>query len=590
MPSVFNFMPCNGNFAGIPSSHHSVNEDDANLAKMHPALVQNWAMAQIDDCMQRIRYLKIAYNAAAPLHRTLPAEVLMEIFGRLEPHTRAGKGTAYLHVCRLWRTLVLRTAEFWVHALRRKHNLDNAGDRCLFDMAVAAVAGTRRPVSVTLHGLPPPALQSLSAHAPRLTALAVTVGTNDMSGLRTLLEGSVPLLESLSVFHRLQYRSASPVQLPLTRTSLPRLRSLEHPFGTLAVDRAYQVDLPLQRLALFVCPCDVCDAARDVSLACVLTHCASTLRVLRLRRVLYQQTLRSAPTTDAPTPRFMLPALCTLDVEDNRYEIPGLLDETHIAYPATCSVEVRGMDDRFESSLRHYLPRELASYSRVAAADEVRLVYTYQQEDTSRHDPVLDTYIAGSRRLRVVLGQPMFWRSALRDLTSIMSSSGNTSVQTLVIDVDTRYIPRDDYEAEAISALLLAFPQLRRLSFGRGDFRKTILPLLMRAPDDRDPLFPKLEELRVTWRCTQVEHSRTKDGFDLAEFCDVVAEMLQRRREQGCPLKKLHIDAVQILIAPPSDSPLWNNDMAGVKEYFRRHIGKLLEGLDVSCVVDGDSS
>ena len=85
-------------------------EEKAMLSDLsvNPSQIQQWAVLKIDEYTNRIRSLKSVYNAGALVNRTLPREVLGEIFANLH-HREESRDVElrYLHVCRLWRHLIL---------------------------------------------------------------------------------------------------------------------------------------------------------------------------------------------------------------------------------------------------------------------------------------------------------------------------------------------------------------------------------------------------------------------------------------------------------------------------------------------------
>ena len=94
-------------------------EDRVCLTGLDHVEAQRWSMARIEEYKSRIRALCLVYNAAAPINHHLPPEVLMRIFGYLNPGSY--RQLKYLRVCRQWRDIMLRTPPFWADILSAVH-------------------------------------------------------------------------------------------------------------------------------------------------------------------------------------------------------------------------------------------------------------------------------------------------------------------------------------------------------------------------------------------------------------------------------------------------------------------------------------
>ena len=75
-------------------------EDQQILRVLDPSESQPWLLAKIQHYERYLRALCSAYNNASLIHRRLPPELLMEIFGHVRPKTC--QGLRLLHVCRRW--------------------------------------------------------------------------------------------------------------------------------------------------------------------------------------------------------------------------------------------------------------------------------------------------------------------------------------------------------------------------------------------------------------------------------------------------------------------------------------------------------
>ncbi|PIL27007.1 hypothetical protein GSI_10146 [Ganoderma sinense ZZ0214-1] len=117
------------------------DDDRVALSQLAPDKVQEWCLSRIahyhhhngvlrerygaaarnaiSKNKSHIRALRAAYNDAAPIHRHLPPEVLMEIFSHVDPVVAMmpRPWVPLLRICRYWRRLLFRTAQFWANLL-----------------------------------------------------------------------------------------------------------------------------------------------------------------------------------------------------------------------------------------------------------------------------------------------------------------------------------------------------------------------------------------------------------------------------------------------------------------------------------------
>ncbi|TFK91298.1 hypothetical protein K466DRAFT_596216 [Polyporus arcularius HHB13444] len=157
------------------------------------------AGTKIQEHKGRIRALRSVYNSAAPINRTLPVELLMEIFSHIHPvDFSRRRGMFMLRICRFWTDVLYRTPQFWSNVLAKHHVLTSLSDRKLERFRVALKYSGTRPLSLSFRALPVPLAELLRLHADRITALHVDINIG-VEGLDMLLEAKVPVLERLSI-------------------------------------------------------------------------------------------------------------------------------------------------------------------------------------------------------------------------------------------------------------------------------------------------------------------------------------------------------------------------------------------------------
>ena len=159
------------------------DEDKAVLSQLDPSHIQDWAKARIQEYESRIHALRCMHNAAAPIHRTLPTEVLMEVFGSVQATSRY-RLFATLRVCRLWRHLVLRTPQFWANVVHEKTALTITAIPRL--SLFLDLSGTL-PVALTLNRVASGAVEMLEPHIHRITDMKIQALLEDMGNLDALL-------------------------------------------------------------------------------------------------------------------------------------------------------------------------------------------------------------------------------------------------------------------------------------------------------------------------------------------------------------------------------------------------------------------
>ncbi|TFK87689.1 hypothetical protein K466DRAFT_101486 [Polyporus arcularius HHB13444] len=186
---------------------HLTAEDRLYLASLEPHQVQQWTKAKIEEIINRACSLRSVCNAMAPINRILPSEVLMEVFSHLEPSFQRQGQSNSLHVCRLWRHLLIRSATFWVKVVR--------GFRFPQKMRSDSVARFQSflqltrdsPLDITLDYVERRACDraTLVPCASRIVSLAISIYPEGMDHVYAWLgQESLPRLECLDISHRLR--------------------------------------------------------------------------------------------------------------------------------------------------------------------------------------------------------------------------------------------------------------------------------------------------------------------------------------------------------------------------------------------------
>ena len=155
-----------GNFAQVLSRITEYRNRNRVLRQTYGPAARN----TISKNKSHIRALRSTYNNAAPIHRCLPPEVLMEVFSHIHPAMMPRLGVPVLRVCRYWRRLLFRTPRFWVNLLNLptweawnpKHDMDR------FGAALSRSAPESLELSVPYYSQS--IVDTLAPHASRLSS------------------------------------------------------------------------------------------------------------------------------------------------------------------------------------------------------------------------------------------------------------------------------------------------------------------------------------------------------------------------------------------------------------------------------------
>ncbi|KAI0737978.1 hypothetical protein C8Q80DRAFT_1209529 [Daedaleopsis nitida] len=535
----------------------------------------------------------------------LPAEIRLQIFDNLKDNPRTQ--LAVLHVCRAWRWQLFHTPEFWVSVLERKHNLVGNKEIALFRLYLTLTAS--HPISLNLLDLASPAMQFeiLSPHCHRITSLTVNISSSTEESLNIILKYGMAHLEHLDISHHVNFYVdfGHASDLALDRASLPRLKSLVHPFRSW-IETA--LDERLRHLSLFECRCRSCfrrSRTEDFSCMALLRRCTS-LEMLALRGVLC--VLPTTPHT------IILPPVGTLHILDQ------LLTTTReniiqLSYPSTCCISLYHHPTR--AAVRPAFPKEfVSSYPHISEIDEVHLMFPVVDLIPGRAPNTLweqaNAYVvkAHTRRAeRLHICMPSTELGGFSHTMELLRAfAAGATLTTLAID-----IPAKRYtEAEARNVLSMVsaeFPDLRRLDVGRWDARQHVLPFLSMpktyAAPAGGPLCPQLQSLAIVWRQTddgmfrysserhrerskltlqaQSAHVKIEVEIGFEVLCVQIARLLELRQSTGAPLRKVSVRVVEMPTA--AVRPGW--ELQHIEEKLQEKFGGLLsDGIELSRLVE----
>ncbi|KAI0689028.1 hypothetical protein C8T65DRAFT_746373 [Cerioporus squamosus] len=340
---------CTNSRDHFPSLIHTSLRKIELISPIYPHQVQQWTRAKIKELLDRARSLGSVCNAAAPINYSLPPDVLLEVFGHLEPSFEQKGGLNFLHVCRLWRHLLLRSTAFWtkVVGVCRAPELLGPDGVALFRSFLQLTRNS--PLTLTLHSRDPEVPRTLVSWASRIVSLTITLSPGGVDTVNTWLEQrGMPTLEHLAISHSASFGSETSThpKLTLNGALFPRLRSLRHPIATLEVS---SIDAQLRQLALFECSCMLCNVGHQIVLESLLFKMLQRCPSIHS---LHLDTVRHLTPETKDNWTVELPALRHLRVV-NRCSTAEFLDI--LVVPNTCVIELAST--LVDAAIYHLLPQ-----------------------------------------------------------------------------------------------------------------------------------------------------------------------------------------------------------------------------------------
>ncbi|PIL33194.1 hypothetical protein GSI_04644 [Ganoderma sinense ZZ0214-1] len=451
-------------FPGLASSLPIA--DRANLVGLNDNEVRAWSAAKADEYRRFALALLSIYNAVAPIHR-LPVEILSNIFERCW----TGRNSLRIgHVCRRWRSVLLRTTQFWADAVA--HEQFAPSRHSVGYLGATLERSAPRNVELSCSRFWGGFSRSVVSHSGRTMSLAVTVGDgSQLVALWNCLTSGMHQLQTLAVTFDLDadpdHRSwtSDPRVEPLSAAAVPRLTRVTAPavlLPSLSVPSLQHITLenlygrysPEGRLASYE---GLCEA---------LAVCAASLETLVLLDVgprAYHSPSGSPTTTSSST--ILLPALRHLRIADTTRRCALLL--ARLAFPDTTHINCVNVDN---GALCATLPASSACIdARLSATDRVAIRST--ADATSVH------CLAGPDGRELLCVGLAGVRRGLRpdDLVQLFRQGARVTHLT-VAGLDGR---------DVLGVEFRAFPRLVRLDVS-GEMAGYILQNLARRDSDGD--------------------------------------------------------------------------------------------------------
>ncbi|KAH9927492.1 uncharacterized protein BXZ73DRAFT_102625 [Epithele typhae] len=514
-------------------------EEALAVRTLSPTALQTWASLEMDHHQRYIQKLRAVYNNAALIHRRLPPEVLMEIFARIRPQSR--HAIHVLHVCRTWRSLVLRTAEFWVGMLALPSGLcDPTGPQASRTNA-RFLAGfldlsSSRPITFDIQDFSFYMADILAPHCHRLRRLHLKVSSEHAERFFHMLSFGMPQLRHLTIHH-----NSAPHRSRPELARLLQLIDLQIPFAFTSIF------LPLSSLCtlkLGGCKCDGCNGFEPgLMLDGVLSFLRQCPR-LHVLHFLGKSIRRRQPPSPVSTELVELADLKNLLFDHTIVEwVSDVLAKLVLPLSTVIRLEVSPEGDG-----GMYLPAALRTLPARATYDHVD--FDFHMDDAHF---VSKVRCKSARQLRLsVIPRDARAEPAVRAAraAAVFAAFASPAVAALELYVSNSRIHAAHAMGPAtLRAMLLGFPAVARLCVWRAGVRD--LPAVLLLPDpaarERDgdaaaaaavpEVVPRLRHLVVRWRPPR----RSRED----EVVAVVQELrnaLAWRRSVGCGLESLELE------------------------------------------------
>ncbi|PIL27011.1 hypothetical protein GSI_10150 [Ganoderma sinense ZZ0214-1] len=633
---VLGIMNCTG-------QRFLAEEDKVALTQLAPGQVQVWCLSRITHYRNHnrllrerygavarnaisknkshIRAIRSAYNDAAPIHRHLPPEVLMEVFSHVHPATLMPRPRVpVLGVCRYWRRLLFHTPRFWANLLSlpswKSWNTKYHDHVGRFGAAMALSAPQRLTISIPYCFAF--IADILASHAARLSSLRVGRTLYNVASVAQVLEQDMPLLTHLAILYQPCFGKV--LTFTLNLLSYPTLQTLEF------------------EGAHFYTPSAPCTSLRHLK----LKHCTiqppsseSTLRslcavhnALRLFPNLETLSLVHSLSEDdhygylRPLPELTetihLPCLRLLELEDLSAYIPLFL--SHLMFPSTTALVLEPTDilpwsRRPLSS--PFFPDINPSPSDPGAecnADLNLCLYLRGARDDERLVR-WETHGDGVRPMRVTLPtrSSAYLRHDDNDTITLVAYFSREIVAVLfprpvpatALGVTSLTVQRFTYfPRSAWEQLLRELPALRRLECASGGTADTLVKILGKHSEPPGEgtgfLCTRLAELALGWKIpngTDLEQDRGELELPLQQddnsqrvesqslgrlaaslsqsLCNTLGRCLTARAGHCEPIRKLSISLPREHHYPiPGVLEEWQ--VAWVEQQLRRALGHLV--------------
>ncbi|RPD81603.1 hypothetical protein L226DRAFT_555774 [Lentinus tigrinus ALCF2SS1-7] len=505
-------------------------EDQRVLQALSLPEGQQWMLSSIAYHREYARTLCSMYNATATIHRYLPPELLMEIFGWIRPENFGE--LRLLGVSRVWRDLLLRTAEFWVDMLRSTFpptkrltsshpNFDpeSGWHRC-YTMSLERSAP--RDIFLTYTGFTELAFTALSPHTQRIASLSVELYPQNAQHLFRLLRFELPRLETLNVSHAHvagqhaeELGGGTLPQLPQSsdHVDLPFLHVLHIPSVLCTSISAGN----LRSLTIGCSSCNMCAEARRPSLDDILSFLRRCPALTSLRFLKTSEPARSRRHTEkGPMSLNQLHELIFEDVSASWAS--DILRRLTLLFHTVV---------KFRDLGTSRIPQRIKTLPAIHASD--RLALEFRKDGGGPIICEADASIGDTSFVNVQVAVNTQNPADHDPVGSVASAFGSASVKQLRLWIPTSSLRID--RTRTIQ-LLASFPSITRLTWKR-QIPNDLFQALQTPTSAGAPICAGLEHLIVHWRLgSQCDETIFRGA------CNLILSTLGYRASLGSRLRK----------------------------------------------------
>ncbi|EJF64400.1 hypothetical protein DICSQDRAFT_178829 [Dichomitus squalens LYAD-421 SS1] len=412
-------------------------QDRHCLSGLSPPQTRAWTLLRIERYRACILALCSIHNLATPLHTSLPTEILVYVFTQIRPTSRKDIGLA--HVCRLWRSVLMRTSVFWASLLEMKIDVSSVSDNTV--LSTLLKRSSPRSLSLYVSEFPPLLYDILHPHFSRLTHFKARISLDNLPELYEALNTGMPTLQALEIGlsqHGAELarslreaRTTNPDVVPqLERANVPCLRTLVIP-GFLFTNSSA---LPsLRSLNLSNCSCHFCKCRFSPRLTVLLR---ALEQAANLRSLTFQRCLLHNTEFNGERPIVALPHLENFAAWETVFVLREVV--AVISPPPTVSLQLRVWPGSDSLSFSHWLRPHAGYRAILSSVDAVHIKATCVGSQTSSF--VIRSYTGSDIRLSInVPGQNAMVRSMVANgvplVEEVISLFGSAPVNKLVVEV-----------------------------------------------------------------------------------------------------------------------------------------------------------
>ena len=504
--------------------------------------------------------LRSIYNDAAPIHRYLPPELLLEVFANLR-HDGTHYGPSALRVCHYWHVLLQRTPQLWQTLLKQQFRAGEDPQWKAKRFAAAVSRSAPLDLSLRLRSINHAVVDILAPHSRRITSMTLQPlrRSHEFEPFYRFLQLDMPMLRCFDIYSWLHYGKTTGISADhfFTFSRLQTLHLVGMHLGPPETPHTLLRHLKLTSCLEFI-PSNSSSPARSTTPMSMHTLLAITRNCPNLQTLLVKGRFsRDMPWRDTGLP-VNTSKLSHLTLQFHPpAAIPAFL--SCLILPLTTVLDLEPVLTFTENQLL-LSTSVVTPLGRPPVAELSMHIKASFMTNSTTWETQGDAY--SGRPLRVAA----YHYHALSHLDATLERTNEvlaifapgTAVTSLTI-TSCRSLRSEEFW----TGLLVALPHLTRLAVdpGRAGDYPRILPLLGKPQGNGAYLCPSLTHLSVLWdpqtdfeewteqaaEGPEAMPASTSVGADsewtvAQEYCHVLQRCLRNRAEQGClPLRAISV-------------------------------------------------